>query len=57
MEDEEIKRHFDLLDRKIGLISQKQDKDVTFIFIELDRLDKLIESVPGKKPIGFKRDD
>jgi phage regulator Rha-like protein len=50
LEDKEI-------DQKIDLLAQKHDQDVTFIFMELDRLDRLIESRTSKKQIGFKKED
>ena len=50
LEDKEI-------DQKIDLLAQKHDQDVTFIFMELDRLDRLIESRTNKKQIGFKKED
>jgi phage regulator Rha-like protein len=50
LEDREI-------DKKIDLLAQKHDQDVTFIFMELDRLDRLIESGTSKKQIGFTKED
>lgn len=57
LEDEGMKKEMELLDAKIDLLAQKQEQDVTFIFIELDRLDKLIETRSSKKQIGFKKED
>jgi len=51
--DEEIKREIEILDRKIDFLAQKQQQDVTFLFIELDRLNELFESRISKKQIGF----
>lgn len=34
-------------------LAKKQQEDVTFIFIELDRLDELFESLRPKKQLGF----
>lgn len=45
------------IDKKIDLLAQKHDQEVTFIFMELDRLDRLIESRTSKKQIGFKKED
>jgi len=56
--DEQIKKEIDQLDKKLDFLAAKQQEDVTFIFIELDRLDKLIELRKiDKKQIGFKRED
>ena len=45
------------LDRKIDLLAKKHDEDFIFIFMELDRLNRLIESRTSKKQIGFKKED
>jgi phage regulator Rha-like protein len=45
------------VDKKIDILAKKHDEDVTFIFMELDRLDRLIESRTNKKQIGFKKED
>lgn len=50
LEDREI-------DKKIDFLAKKHAQDVTFIFIELDRLDRMIESRTSKKQIGFKKED
>lgn len=56
--DEEIKKEIEHLDKKIDFLAARQQEDVTFIFIELDRLDKLIELRKiDKKQIGFKKED
>jgi len=34
-------------------LAKKQQEDVTFIFIELDRLNQLFESLRSKKQLGF----
>ncbi len=53
----DVKREMGHLEAKIDLLAHKQEEDVTFIFIELDRLDKLIETRIMKKQIGFKKQD
>jgi hypothetical protein len=57
LDDEGIRNEIESLDQKIDTLAQKQDQDVTFIFIELDRLDKIIETRIIKKQIGFKKED
>lgn len=57
LEGEGLKGEIKSLDQKIDLLAQKQEQDVTFIFIELDRLDQLIETRISKKQIGFKKED
>ena len=56
LEDEEIKREIEILDQKIDSLAQKQEQDVTFLFIELDRLNELFESRISKKQIGFHKE-
>jgi phage regulator Rha-like protein len=57
LEDEELRNEIELLDQKIDVLTQKQEHDVTFIFIELDRLDELIAKRIMKKQIGFKKEE
>lgn len=40
--------------RKIELLAKKHDEDVAFIFMELDRLNSLIELRISQRHIGFK---
>lgn len=56
LEDEGIRNEIESLDQKIDRLARKQEQDVTFIFIELDRLDALIEARISRKQIGFKKE-
>lgn len=38
-------------------LAEKHDEDVTFIFMELDRLNKLLELKDPRRRIGFKKDN
>lgn len=57
LEDEGIRSEIQSLDQKIDRLSRKQEQDVTFIFIELDRLDEMIEARISRKKIGFKKEE
>ena len=57
LEEEDIKKNIEILARNIELLAQKEQQDVTFIFMELDRLNQLIESKVNKKQIGFRTGD
>lgn len=57
LEDEGIRNEIESLDQKIDRLARKQEQDVTFIFIELDRLDEMIEARISRKKIGFKKEE
>lgn len=38
-------------------LAKKHDEDVTYIFMELDRLNRILELKEPKRQIGFKRDN
>jgi len=46
-------RDYDELKDFVISLAKKQEEDVTFIFMELDRLNKLFESLKPKKQLGF----
>ena len=46
-------RDYEELKEFVISLAKKQQEDVTFIFIELDRLNKLFESLHPRKQLGF----
>ncbi|MCI0494044.1 ORF6N domain-containing protein [candidate division KSB1 bacterium] len=57
LEGEGIRNEIESMDQKIARLARKQEQDVTFIFIELDRLDELIAARISRKQIGFIKED
>lgn len=47
---------YEELKQAIYTLAEKEEKDVTMLFMEIDRLDRLLESKELKKQIGFKRE-
>jgi hypothetical protein len=47
-------REYEELREFVISLAKKQQEDVTYLFMELDRLNKLFESLKSKKQIGFK---
>jgi len=46
-------REYEELKEFVISLAKKQQEDVTFLFMELDRLNKMFESLQPKKQIGF----
>jgi hypothetical protein len=49
----QVLRNYDELKQVIYDLAKKHDEDIQIIFMELDRIDKLLESRKTKKQIGF----
>lgn len=49
-------KEYEELKEFVIALAREQEEDVTFLFMELDRLNKLFESLKPKKQIGFQSD-